>query len=555
NDTWDANELTDLWFTGQLPQLTSIYCPQTGCLGGPNTRYHLMSINGHFNHHEAIPADIAGGTFTAARLLTPTLDPAQYPGYAYFMMPNSASSASLIYSVGCHSGLSAFNADIDGRKPQYQADFANAVLKQGGNLIGNTGFGYGDSDLVGYSERLALLFTNEIGRNIQGGGASPYYIGAPIGDSLARAKRAYVQASAPGSFSVYDEKVIEEMTLYGVPFIRVQVPNPSAPTYGGFFDPQPKPIPAGTPVNSNGVFTRIVTFTNTFDQPLADHVPQAYSTVEDSFLPGVTTLISSQDQMAIGRPVLPALTYDITLLPSAAGGPTPEPNGVRLRDATALPDLEGFNPHVTTPVTDQVYAQQQEDPAIEVQDAWQPEQPYSQQRTKYLSATEVLTRDNLIVNPAQFRAVESETGQLRRFSQMVFEISYIDPAVAPPSTLADEIPPLIGDVHVSLPGTALRGANPAGLVVHISASVSDNSTNPSSLNVTATYSTDKLNWDQIALHSVGGGLFEATVNAPANGQNIFVIVEARDKAGNVATDTAKGTLSSYTFIYLPLVRR
>jgi hypothetical protein len=138
---------------------------------------------------------------------------------------------------------------------------------------------------------------------------------------------------------------------------------------------------------------------------------------------------------------------------------------------------------------------------------------------------------------------------------MVFEISYIDPAVAPSGTLADEIPPLIGDVHVSLPGTTLGGTNPAGLVVHISASVSDNSTNPSSLNVTATYSTDKINWDQIALHSVGGGVFAATVNAPANGENIFVIVEARDNAGNVATDTAKGTFSSYAFNYVPLIQR
>ena len=40
---------------------------------------------------------------------------------------------------------------------KYRADFAEAILKQGGNWIGNTGYGYGDSDLVGYSERLALL--------------------------------------------------------------------------------------------------------------------------------------------------------------------------------------------------------------------------------------------------------------------------------------------------------------------------------------------------------------------------------------------------------------
>ena len=52
---------------------------------------------------------------------------------------------------------------------KYSADFPNAFVKQNGNWIGNTGFGYGDSDLVGYSERLALLFTKAIGRKAMNG--------------------------------------------------------------------------------------------------------------------------------------------------------------------------------------------------------------------------------------------------------------------------------------------------------------------------------------------------------------------------------------------------
>ena len=114
---------------------------------------------------------------------------------------------------------------INGGAPAlYSADFPQAVLKQGGNWIGNTGYGYGDSDLIGYSERLALLFTKQIGRDLEH--RQPAYIGATIGDSLARAKRGYVLSNGPGGFSVYDEKVIEEMTLYGLPFIRVKVPTP-----------------------------------------------------------------------------------------------------------------------------------------------------------------------------------------------------------------------------------------------------------------------------------------------------------------------------------------
>ena len=82
--------------------------------------------------------------------------------------------------------------------------------------------------------------------------------------------------------------------------------------------------------------------------------------------------------------------------------------------------------------------------------AWLPEQPYAEQQTQYLSATEVLTRDGLIVYPAQLRALNDETGQLRRFRSMVFEVSYLDLAVAPANIQADGLPPLISDISVAL---------------------------------------------------------------------------------------------------------
>ncbi len=128
-----------------------------------------MSINGHFSHYDAIPADINSETLYAQRLLTPTLDPtAPSPTHAYFMMPLTG-SGSLVYSVGCHSGLSVLDGSIAAGLPRYQADWPNAAIKQGGNWVGNTGYGYGDSDLVGYSERLSLLFTEALGRDIRTG--------------------------------------------------------------------------------------------------------------------------------------------------------------------------------------------------------------------------------------------------------------------------------------------------------------------------------------------------------------------------------------------------
>ncbi len=166
NDSWDVGNLASQWFfPNQLPQLTASY-------NGPQTKFQLMSLNAHFSHYDAIPADDKNGTLLAERLLTPTV---ALPQAAFFRDndPIYGDSASLIYSVGCHSGLSVIANDIrPGAASQYRADFAEAVLKQGGNWIGNTGYGYGDSDLVAYSERLSLLFTEAIGREIRNGQGS-----------------------------------------------------------------------------------------------------------------------------------------------------------------------------------------------------------------------------------------------------------------------------------------------------------------------------------------------------------------------------------------------
>ena len=162
SDTWSQSDLTNTWFNGQLPQLTSSY-------SGVNTFYHLMSLNGHFTHYSAIPANNIGA-FTAQQLYDPTVA-AGFERQSYFIDPSGdildAPSTSLVYSIGCHSGLNVVNGDISAATPQYQYDFPSAALKQGGNWIGNSGFGYGDSDLIAYSEKLALLLTKALGRNMR----------------------------------------------------------------------------------------------------------------------------------------------------------------------------------------------------------------------------------------------------------------------------------------------------------------------------------------------------------------------------------------------------
>jgi hypothetical protein len=252
--------------------------------------------------------------------------------------------------------------------------------------------------------------------------------------------------------------------------------------------------------------------------------------------------------------VLPLLTYDLTLNNDGlSGSAIPEPRGVRLLSATELPELSGFNPHVTTITTDTTFIQQQDDPNMTVQGQWLPDQPYIFQRTSdngnYV--------DKLLVNPAQFWANTARGGRLRRFAQMVFEVDYLDPNSASSSTLNDITPPEISDVAIALPQLLARQAGLAAQqLITVKASVRDEGGTSGPLDVSITYTIDGEHWLFAALKDADNdGLYTGSVAPPPPGQNITLIVEARDGAGNVSTYTAKGTLDAFSILMLPLLLR
>ena len=156
----------------------------------------LISLNSHFQHYNFFP-NTAENVF--ATEVTGTTD---YNG-------------SLVFSVGCHAGLNV--ADAQASSVPTGTDWAQSFLRQGAAYIGSTGFAYGDSDLISYSELLMVNFVNEMGST------------AEIGQALIQAKQNYYNSVAGGSFSSYDEKVLAEMTLYGLPMFAVNMPNPVAP--------------------------------------------------------------------------------------------------------------------------------------------------------------------------------------------------------------------------------------------------------------------------------------------------------------------------------------
>ncbi len=122
----------------------------------------------------------------------------------------------LVFSMGCHSGLSVSDAVVTANT----YDWPQAYAKNGaGAYLGNTGFGYGDSLVVAYSEQLDAIFAEKIAA------------GSTVGNALAAAKQEYF--GSLGVFGVYDEKAMAEFTLYGLPMWSVTLPGGGvAPAFG-----------------------------------------------------------------------------------------------------------------------------------------------------------------------------------------------------------------------------------------------------------------------------------------------------------------------------------
>jgi hypothetical protein len=127
----------------------------------------------------------------------------------------------LIISLGCHLGYPLLNQDIipnPSNPPQFVTEpraFTETFQNRGAMVLANTGFGYGDTDFVGYGEELLALVTQEL----SDGAPSPVSVGL----ALTNAKRAYIQNS--GATTGVDKKSVEELTFYGPPMWAVGLPT------------------------------------------------------------------------------------------------------------------------------------------------------------------------------------------------------------------------------------------------------------------------------------------------------------------------------------------
>ena len=183
-------------------------------------------------------------------------------------------------------------------------------------FVGNTGYGYGDTEIVALSERLMTCFARRLDGSLS------------VGEALQYAKAEY--AADLTAYGVYDEKALMEATFYGLPFYRLDVADP----------PPVPPLPPAPVISTDpitGIDTSTIEVTPVTEEREADDGATYWVGIGDD---GEELTTAVHD-----RPVQPRDETSFTA-----------PAGTEAHDALVLglttTDLHGIEPHILQPVVD-----------------------------------------------------------------------------------------------------------------------------------------------------------------------------------------------------------
>ena len=278
-DDWDAQDAIDA-LTSERPTITS--------------------VNAHYDHNRLLPA--------AAFNLSGS------PDLVDATQTNPA-AGSLLFTMGCHAGLNVPDVLVTGTVDEAAArrtDWAQHVTSRGAGFLGNTGFGYGDTASVAFTERLLTQFAGRVSERSYS-----------VGQALMYSKQEY--ASGLGVIGAYDAKVLTQATMYGPPTWRVGGDGTTA-------DPS-------LPLDVQGPATAPVTATPfTFERSLDDYERVTEST--GSYY----TVDGQHPQVTHGEPIVPRTAVDVT----GEGGPVHGFWPTALETA----DIQNFDPAIVSPTLD-----------------------------------------------------------------------------------------------------------------------------------------------------------------------------------------------------------
>jgi hypothetical protein len=315
----------------------------------------IVSVDAHYNQYEF---EAANGGLGNSGQATASL------------------AARILFTMGCHGGLNVSDTLGGATSPLNKSlDWPELYGRdQAAMYIANTGYGYGDTASVALSERLLALFA----KNLHSDAGS-------VGEEWANALQQYFATA--GAYDVYDEKVMEETTFYGLPFWHFS--------------------PAGT----NPSFTPLPT------------IPGPITGTSSATITNFPTGAITQTQFGLYRPNLPITSQQVTSSMPARGvwvkGLTSTESNT---DATLGYPTIDLSAH---------------EPAPNVAPIFFPASPFTLEHSLAFGSE----RDYLNVSD-QFRPTGSgNAGVQRHFTGGTFQIFY--------SQSSDQLAPLISQVNVS----------------------------------------------------------------------------------------------------------
>ena len=426
-----------------------------------NTRHDIVSINGHANHYMM---GAPSGSVSSSEVAGAAADHTQ----------------AIFYTLGCHAGL-----NVPSNNPIQPLDLPQAFVGHRANYVANTGYGWGYVTSVGLSEQLMLDFTARL----------VYGQSATVGQALTAAKQEYYLNEA--AFDYYDEKILIESTLYGLPMMRYMTPTPTAARHqaheaGVTQEEQVTLLENGLTVNSISYQFPALLTENTDD--------------------GLYYTFGGLVHSGNDEPIQPKYTADLSF-------PQTKAHGVIFRGGVYT-DVLTFNPVIDRVITETATLAE---PAFSAP-GWYPPLLHSLNRLE--------RGDNLVTLLGQFNP-QSQTERI--YDRLSFDVYYH-------SSSNDWTPPEI---------TAMSSAVTGG-----SASIVVGAEDISGIEaVVIAYTNGGGAWASVSLTQNHG---QWSGNFPASADTVFLI-QAVDNGGNVAVNDHEGQYfrpgSGFVAVYLPLVMK
>ncbi len=282
-------------------------------------RHDLIFLAGHFSANSALAADYQTQVITT-ELADSSVD-----------LENA-----VVISAGCHAGYNLVDEDALAGVA-LPLDWAQAFAQKRAVLVAGTGYQYGDTDFLEYSERLYRDFTEELRAGPAGSAVS-------VGEALVNAKRTYL-ATTPDIRGIH-EKALLEATLFGLPMFGVNMPAGRGGNPGGASPASITPTAiASGPAATLGLATHDLTVSTPFDEESLE-----LDVVDSSGVSGsVTATWLEGPDGVVTNPAEPAIPKDVVDATSTTASHVLR--GVGFRGGTYT-DTAGIIPLTGAPTTE-----------------------------------------------------------------------------------------------------------------------------------------------------------------------------------------------------------